>query len=306
MGTEGQIANTAADITNVEGMDEITDEITTSVSNSILDSLNINSEVMEKLISFGGKLIIAFIVFALGMIILKLVLRLAKKAMNKNNVEPIIHNYIVICIKAIIMVILIISILSIIGIPTTSLIAVISAAGVAIALALQDSLSNLAGGLLIIINKPFSKGDLIEAQNVIGVVEEIHLMNCKLHTVQNKDIVIPNGILFNGTIVNCSSSGFRRIDISVGVSYDSDLNKVKEVLQKIAVDEPKIMKSPKPSIGVADLADSAIMIDFNVWCETSDYWDVFYGAREAIINEFRKAEIEIPYSQLEVKIKEVD
>ena len=293
MGTEEQITTAISDGA---------EEVSTSVNN-IFDLIS-SGAIIEKLVAFGGKLIIAILVLILGWIVLKFIVKLAKKAMNKNNVEPIIHNYIVICIKAIVMVILIISVLSIIGIPTTSLIAVISAAGVAIALALQNSLSNLAGGLLIIVNKPFSKGDLIEAQNVVGVVEEIHLMNCKLHTVQNKDIVIPNGILFNGTIVNCSSSGFRRIDISVGVSYDSDLNKVRSVLEKIAENDPKIMDTPKPSIGVSELGDSAIMIDFNVWCETSDYWDVFYGAREAIINEFRKAEIDIPYPQLDVKIKE--
>lgn len=290
------------DIENMS-VDEISENITESVSANIMDTLHINNEFVEKLIAFGGKVLLAALVFIIGLIILKIILHLVKRTMHKKQVEPIIHNYIVVCIKAVVMVILIISILSIIGIPTTSLIAVISAAGVAIALALQNSLSNLAGGLLIIMNKPFSKGDLIEAQGVTGVVEEIHLMNCKLHTVQNKDIIIPNGALFNGTIVNSSSSGCRRIDVSVGVSYDADLELVKSTLQKIALDNPRILNDPAPIIGVADLADSAIMIDFNVWCETTDYMATSYEIREEIIKSFRQANIDIPYPQLDVQIK---
>lgn len=290
------------DIENMS-VDEISENITESVSANIMDTLHINNEFVEKLIAFGGKVLLAALVFIIGLIILKIILHLVKRTMHKKQVEPIIHNYIVVCIKAVVMVILIISILSIIGIPTTSLIAVISAAGVAIALALQNSLSNLAGGLLIIMNKPFSKGDLIEAQGVTGVVEEIHLMNCKLHTLQNKDIIIPNGALFNGTIVNSSSSGCRRIDVSVGVSYDADLELVKSTLQKIALDNPRILNDPAPIIGVADLADSAIMIDFNVWCETTDYMATSYEIREEIIKSFRQANIDIPYPQLDVQIK---
>lgn len=284
-------------------VDEISDNLTESVSSNIVDTLHINNDFVEKLIAFGGKVLLAVLVFIVGLIILKIILRLIKRTMNKKQVEPIIHNYIVICIKAIVMVILIISILSIIGIPTTSLIAVISAAGVAIALALQNSLSNLAGGLLIIMNKPFSQGDVIEAQGVTGVVEEIHLMNCKLHTVQNKDIIIPNGALFNGTIVNGSSSGCRRVDISVGVSYTADLELVKSTLLEIAAANEKVLAEPAPIVGVADLADSAIMMDFNVWCATADFLPVSYEIREEIINTFRRQNIDIPYPQLDVQIK---
>ncbi len=284
-------------------VDEISDNLTESVSSNIVDTLHINNDLVEKLIAFGDKVLLAILVLIVGLIILKIILQLVKRTMNKKQVEPIIHNYIVICIKAVVMVILIISILSIIGIPTTSLIAVISAAGVAIALALQNSLSNLAGGLLIIMNKPFSQGDLIEAQGVTGVVEEIHLMNCKLHTVQNKDIIIPNGVLFNGTIVNGSSSGCRRVDISVGVSYNADLELVKSTLLEIAAANDKVLTEPAPIVGVADLADSAIMMDFNVWCATADFFAVSYGIREEIINTFRRQNIDIPYPQLDVQIK---
>jgi small conductance mechanosensitive channel len=288
----------------LENVEQVSENITSTLADNIAETLNISNTLVEKIIAFGGKILVAAIILLLGLIAMRIILRFTKRAMTKANVESIIRNYITVCIKTIVWVILIISILTILGVPTTSLIALISAAGVAIALALQDSLSNLAGGLLIIVNKPFSKGNLIEAQGVTGIVEEIHLMNCKLHTVQNKDIVIPNGILFNGTIVNCSSSGCRRIDVSVSVSYDTDLAKAKAALLKIAEANEKIMDSPLPTVGVAELGDSAIQIDFLVWCDTKDYWDVYYGVREDVINAFRRENIEIPYPQLDVKIKE--
>lgn len=289
---------------DVENVDQITEGISDSVSSSIIDTLDISSKIGEHLVSFGGKILIALAILIIGMLIIKMILHLSKKAMNKRQVEPIVHNYIIICIKAILLVILIISILSTLGVPTTSLIAVISAAGVAIALALQNSLSNLAGGLLIILNKPFSKGDLIEAQGISGIVEEIHLMNCKLHTFSNKDIIIPNGNLFNGTIVNCSSADCRRVDTKIGVSYDADIEKVKSILWNIVKNEPKILTTPKPIIGISEFGDSAIIIDFNVWCKTEDYWDVAYTTKEQLLNDFRSNNIEIPYPQLDVKIKE--
>lgn len=288
----------------MENVEQVSENITSSLADSIAETLNINAEFVQKIIEFGGKVLIAAIILLVGLIIMRIVVKLAKRAMNKSNaLDDIIRNYIITCIKTLIWVILIISILTILGVPTTSLIAIISAAGVAIALALQNSLSNLAGGLLIIINKPFSKGDLIEAQGVTGVVEEIHLMNCKLHTLQNKDIIVPNGILFNGTIINGSSSGQRRVDISVGVSYNTDLSKTKEILLKIAEANEQILKDPPPIVGVALLGDSAIQIDFLVWCETKDYLDVLYSVQEEIINCFRKENIEIPFPQLDVKIK---
>ena len=287
---------------NLENVEQVSENITNSLADKISEALNISSSFVEKILAFGGKILAGIIILIIGMIALKIILHFVKKATNKANVDTIVRNYLLVCIKTVVWVILIISILTILGVPTTSLIAVISAAGVAIALALQNSLSNLAGGLLIILNKPFTKGDLIEAQGVTGIVEEIHLMNCKLHTVQNKDIVIPNGVLFNGTIINSSSSGCRRIDISVGVSYDTDLAKAKKILLSIAENNQAVLDSPVPSVGVAELGDSAIQLDFMVWCDTKDYWNVYYGVREEIINEFRKESIDIPFPQLDVKV----
>ena len=289
---------------NLENVEQVSENITNSLADKIAAALNISSGTVEKILAFGGKILVALIILLLGMITLKIILHFVKKATNKANVEVIIRNYLLVCIKTVVWVILIISVLTVLGVPTTSLIAMISAPGVAIALALQNSLANLAGGLLIILNKPFSKGDLIEAQGVTGIVEEIHLMNCKLHTVQNKDIIVPNGALFNGTIVNSSSSGCRRIDISVGVGYNTDLAKAKAVLMQIAESNDAVLDSPLPSVGVADLGDSAIMLDFLVWCDTENYWKVYYGVREEIINAFRLENIEIPFPQMDVSIKE--
>ncbi len=288
----------------MDNVEQVSETISNSFADKIADTFNISSDFVESALAFGSKVLIALVILLIGLLIMKLVLRFVKRTMKKSHVDGIINNYLVICIKTLIWVILIISILTILGVPTTSLIAIISAAGVAIALALQDSLSNLAGGLLIIINKPFSKGDLIETQGLTGVVEEIHLMNCKLHTIQNKAIIIPNRHLFDGTIVNCSSTGCRRIDISVSVDYQADLQKVKETLLRLAAENPLVLDDPAPLVGVAELEESGVKIDFLVWCETQNYIPAFYNIREEVLLAFRREQIEIPFPQLEVRLKE--
>ena len=288
----------------MDNVEQVSETISNSFADKIADTFNISSDFVESALAFGSKVLIALVILLIGLLIMKLVLRFVKRTMKKSHVDGIINNYLVICIKTLIWVILIISILTILGVPTTSLIAIISAAGVAIALALQDSLSNLAGGLLIIINKPFSKGDLIETQGLTGVVEEIHLMNCKLHTIQNKAIIIPNRHLFDGTIVNCSSTGCRRIDISVSVDYQADLPKVKETLLRLAAENPLVLDDPAPLVGVAELEESGVKIDFLVWCETQNYIPAFYNIREEVLLAFRREQIEIPFPQLEVRLKE--
>lgn len=287
-------------------VEQVSETISNSFADKIADTFHISSSFVESVLAFGGKVLIALVILLIGLFVMRLAVRFVKRTMQKSHVDGIIHNYLVICIKTLIWVILIISILTILGVPTTSLIAIISAAGVAIALALQDSLSNLAGGLLIIINKPFSKGDLIETQGLTGVVEEIHLMNCKLHTIQNKAIIIPNRHLFDGTIVNCSSTGYRRIDVSVSVDYQADLQKVKSTLLRVAAENPLVLADPAPLAGVAELEESGIKIDFLVWCETQNYISLFYNIREEVLLAFRQEQIEIPFPQMEIRLKETE
>lgn len=253
-----------------------------------------------KLLDGGSKVLGAIVILVVGYIIMRLIMRLVTKAIGKTKMDHIVQSYLKVCIKALIWIVIILSVLSAIGVPTTSLIAILGAAGAAIALALQNSLSNLAGGILIILNKPFKQGDLIEAQGEVGVVEEIHLWNCRLHTPGNKDIIIPNGSLFNGNIVNCSANVLRRVEISVGIAYGSDIDKARDVLKQIAADHPLIAKDKPVTVGVNNLGDSAIVLDFMVWAKPEDYWTVYYYMNEEAVKRLPVAGVNIPFPQLDV------
>ena len=188
------------------------------------------------------------------------------------------------------------------GIETTSFAAVIAAAGLAIGLALQGSLGNFAGGVLIMIFKPFKIGDLIEAQGELGVVKEIEIFTTKLNTPTNKEVIIPNGALSNGNIVNYSSEGILRVDLAFGVSYDSDIKQTKDVLMKVLTSNPKVLKDPAPSVNVSELADSSVNFAVRPWSTVADYWDVYFETHENVKLELDKAGIEIPYPhQVEIR-----
>ena len=181
------------------------------------------------------------------------------------------------------------------GVETTSFAAIIAAAGLAIGLALQGSLANFAGGVLIMIFKPIKLGDLIEAQGEIGVVKEIEIFTTKLIGTSNKVIIIPNGSLSNGNIINYSTEGTRRVDLTIGVSYDADIKKTKEVLLNILTSHPKVLKDPAPKVTVSELADSSVNFAVRPWTKTAHYWDVYFEVTEAVKLELDKAGIDIPY-----------
>ncbi len=256
----------------------------------------------EKFLGVGGKLLSALLILIIGYIVMRILVKIIRKAVGRTKLDSIVQGYLVTCIKALIWIIIIVSLLSALGVPTTSLIALLSAAGAAIALALQNSLSNLAGGILIIINKPFQQGDLIEAQGITGVVEEIHLWNCRLHTPGNNDIIIPNGSLFNGNIVNCTANVWRRVEVKVGVAYGTDLALAREVLLGIAKDSPLIDDKQPVVVGVKELADSAITLDFMAWAKSTDYWPVYYYMNEEAAKRLPAAGVTIPFPQLDVHL----
>ena len=192
-------------------------------------------------------------------------------------------------------ILLIITVMSKLGVETTSFAAIIASAGLAIGLALQGSLGNFAGGVLIMIFKPFKIGDLIEAQGEIGVVKEIEIFTTKLIGLSNKVIIIPNGSLSNGNIINYSQQGTRRVDLTIGVSYEADIKQTKEVLLNILTSHPKVLKDPAPNVTVSELADSSVNFAVRPWSKTEHYWDVYFEVTEAVKLELDKAGIDIPY-----------
>ena len=215
--------------------------------------------------------------------------------MSKQNYDESLEKFLLYLIGWILKIILIISVLGTVGVETTSFAAILAAAGLAIGMALQGSLGNFAGGVLIMIFKPFKIGDLIEAQGELGVVKEIEIFTTKVLSPTNKEIIIPNGALSNGNITNYTSEGKLRVDLTIGVSYDADIKQTKELLLKVLTDNPKVLKDPAPSVNVSELADSSVNFAVRPYASVADYWDVYFGTIETCKLALDAAGIEIPY-----------
>ena len=215
--------------------------------------------------------------------------------MTKANYDESLKKFLLNLITWIFKIVLILVVLGTVGVETTSFAAVLAAAGLAVGLALQGSLGNFAGGVLIMIFKPIKIGDLIEAQGEIGVVKEIEIFTTKLTGLSNREIIIPNGALSNGNIINFSTEGTRRVDLVFGVGYDSDIKKTKEVFSQVLAAHPKVLKEPAPTIAVSELADSSINFVVRPWCTADDYWSVYFEITENVKEALDAAGIEIPY-----------
>lgn len=243
------------------------------------------------------------LILLIGYILICILTKILKRGLKKTKIDEVLHTFFLNCLKMLLWIMLLITALSYLGIPPTSFLTVLGAAGVAVALALKDSLSNFAGGILIIISKPFSKGDFIEDMEIAGKVEKIDLLYTTLMTFDNKVITIPNGKLANTTIVNYSREQKRRVDCKFGVGYEDDIALVKEILENVAASNPKIFNEPKVTIGIAALGDNAVEFDLKVWCATEDYWDVYYFLQEQVKLAFDVQHISIPYPQMDVHMK---
>jgi small conductance mechanosensitive channel len=254
---------------------------------------------------YGLKIIGALIIWLIGSWVIKKLIKAARVVMTKRGFEESLQKFLLNLIGWVLKILLILAILSQLGVETTSFAAILAAAGLAVGLALQGSLGNFAGGVLIMIFKPFKIGDLVEAQGEIGVVKEIEIFTTKLIGLSNKEIIIPNGSLSNGNIVNYSTEGTRRVDLTIGVGYDSDIKKTKEVLMNVLTSNPKVIADPAPTVNVSALADSSINFAVRPWCKTEDYWAVFFESTENIKEALDAAGIEIPYPhQVEIHKKE--
>jgi small conductance mechanosensitive channel len=247
------------------------------------------------IIEFGPKLIAAILIWIIGSMIIKIMLKSIVRVMHKRGYDENLKKFLSNLISWALRLLLVIVVLGAVGIETTSFAAVLASAGLAIGLALQGSLGNFAGGVLIIIFKPIKIGDLIEAQGEIGVVKEIEIFTTKLIGLSNKEIIIPNGTLSNGNIINYTTEGTRRVDLVYGVSYDSDIKQTKEVIMNVLTSHPKILKDPAPGVTVLELADSSVNFAVRPWCNTEHYWDVYFDVTENVKEALDAAGIEIPY-----------
>lgn len=249
----------------------------------------------ELLLEYAPKVVTALAILIVGLFFIKLIVKGAKKLMEKQKIDITLQKFLGDLLSWSLKVLLFVTVISKLGIATTSFAAIIGAAGLAIGLALQGSLSNFAGGTLIMIFKPFKTGDLIEAQGVIGVVKEIQIFTTHINTPGNKLAIIPNGALSNGNIINYTAEGRLRVDLTFGVSYDADIKQTKDVLLKVLTANPKVLTDPAPTVNVSELADSSVNFAVRPWVLVNDYWDVYFETTENVKLALDKAGIEIPY-----------
>lgn len=281
---------------------QVTDAAAASVSHwdKILD------KVIDYALKFGKNVLIAIIVYFIASKIIKWILKLTTKALNKGKIEPIVVKFIYSIIKVGLYVLLFIAIVSILGIPTTTFVTLFGTVTLSVGLALQGSLANFAGGVLILIFKPFKVGDYIVACGDEGTVVGIDVFYTKLATVDNKMIVIPNGTLANSSVKNVSSMDKRRVDIQVGISYEADIAAAKSVLMEIIEKDGNILKDKPINVFVASLDASQVTLETRVWVSSDKYWDTKWALTEQYKLALDAAGIEIPFNQLSVTIKGVE
>ncbi|MBN1350805.1 mechanosensitive ion channel [candidate division KSB1 bacterium] len=261
-----------------------------------------SDEAIKLLMTYGPKLLLAIITLIVGLWVIKLIVRGLKKVLEARNVDSSLRGFLASISGVLLKIMLVISVASMVGIDVVSFVALLGAAGLAIGMALSGNLSNFAGGVLILLFKPFKVGDFIDAQGHTGVVIEVQVFHTILKTPDNKTIIIPNGALSNGSITNFSTEPTRRVDFSFGIGYGDDIRKAKDVLNRLIQDDERILADPEPMVAVSELADSSVNLVVRVWSKSADYWGIYFDMQENVKNAFDKEGISIPFPQQDVHI----
>ena len=270
--------------------------------------LSLLETVIEKLLSFvvtaGGKILAAVLVLVVGHFLIKCVMKRLAKSRLRGKMDVTVKKFMDNFTKIALYCLLIISVIAILGIPMASIVDVLGSAGLAIGLALQGALGNIAGGIMLIVFKSFSVGDYIEAAGCSGTVESIGIFHTVILSGDNKRITIPNSNITSGNIVNYSCEENRRVDIAFTVAYGSDIEKVKSVILEVAGSNGKALKEPAPFVRISRHLDSAIEFTSRTWCRSADYWDVFFDITEGVNKAFAANGIEVPFPQMDVHVRQ--
>lgn len=266
-----------------------------------LDSL---STLMDKLVGYGTELgksiLIAILIYFIGRYLIKLVDKMLVKVMNRRKFLPEVQTFLSSVVHIALTILLVISIVGALGVETTSFAALLASAGVAVGMALSGQLQNFAGGVIILLLRPYKIGDFVEAGGVSGTVQAIQIFNTVLTTADNKVITVPNGTISNGVLVNYSQMDTRRVDWTFGVEYGSDVEKVKACVNRILAADARILKDPAVFIALGALADSSVNVTVRAWVKSADYWDVFFDINQKVYEQFNAEGIEFPFPQLTV------
>lgn len=252
--------------------------------------------------AYGLKVVAAIIIFIIGKWLARVLSRWAGRAMERAGSDTVLVKFSVSLVYTALLAFVVLAAISQLGIQTTSFIAIIGAAGLAIGLALQGSLANFAAGVMLIIFRPFKVGDFIEAAGISGSVEEILIFSTKLKSPDNKQLYVPNGSIISGTIVNYSAKSQRRVDMVFGCGYGDDIKKAKALLEEIVASNALVLADPAPTIGVLELGDSSVNFAVRPWVNTPDYWDAYFQITETVKQRFDEAGISIPFPQRDVHL----
>lgn len=262
--------------------------------------------LLRKLVDFGltaGRhILVATLIFIVGRLLIGLINRLVNRVLSRRHIDASVQSFLRSLVKILLTVLLVISVIGALGINTTSFAALLASAGVAIGMALSGNFQNFAGGLIILLFKPYRVGDWIEAQGVQGKVKEIQIFHTVLLMADNKVVYLPNGSMSNAVVVNYSATGTRRVDWTVGIDYGESIAKAQQVIQSVFVGDARILADPAPLVAVGNLADSCVSLTVRVWVNDADYWGVYHDGFARIYNAFNAAGINFPYPQQTVHL----
>lgn len=267
-----------------------------------MEDMGMSDVVSLYIVPWGIRIALALAIFYIGRKVVGVVVGVLQRLMRKQETDEILVSFVSAIVRWVLLLFVVIAALSQLGIDTTSLIALLGAAGLAIGLSLQSSLSNFAAGVMLIVFRPFTKGDFIDAGGAMGVVDKISIFTTILTTTDNKEVIIPNGAIMGGNITNFSARPTRRVDMVFGISYDDDIRKAKTLLEEIIAADERVLAEPAPVISLSELADSSVNFVVRPWVNSADYWAVLWETTESVKLKFDEAGISIPYPQMDVHL----
>ncbi|WP_119393761.1 mechanosensitive ion channel family protein [Salinibius halmophilus] len=270
----------------------------------MLENIDYQAIINDILLPWGSKILMALVIFFIGRLVAKGIVRVTEKVLGRSKLDTMIIGFITSILSAVLILIVIIAALEPLGVDTTSLVALIGAAGLAIGLALQDSLKNFAAGFMLILFRPFKEGDFIEAGGATGVAEKVSILTTIMRTVDNREIIVPNGNIFGNNITNFSARDTRRVDMVFGIGYDADLKLAKQLLCEMLENDERVLKDPAYVVAVSELADSSVNFVVRPWVKSSDYWPFFFDMQEQVKLRFDEAGVSIPFPQMDVHIQQ--
>ncbi len=260
----------------------------------------------EFIIPFGINIAMAIVIYIVGKIVVNILVNVFGKLMAKSKYDDMLIDFLKAIVRAVLMLFVIIAALDQLGVDTTSLAAILAAAGLAIGLSLQGSLSNFAAGVMLLVFRPFKAGDFVDAGGASGTVKSISIFTTLMVTPDNKEIIVPNGAIYSGNIVNYSAKDTRRVDMVFGIGYDDDLKKAKSILEEMVKADDRILQDPAPQVAVAELGDSSVNFVVRPWAASGDFWGLKFDFTEAVKLRFDAEGISIPYPQMDVHVHKND